>query len=168
MEFSRQEYWSRLPFPFPEDLPDPGTEPTSLTFATLAGRFFTTGHLGSQRIPLPVCILGHFRFVTPWTVTHQAPLTMGFSRQEYWAAVPSSRGSSLPRDQTWRFSAGGFFTVGPPRKPVDPLRCCQFSLVIVGAGGSACRSSPESEPLWCWVSWTPRCPKNRACDPGRG
>ena len=27
--FSRQEYWSRLPFPFPEDLPNPGIEPTS-------------------------------------------------------------------------------------------------------------------------------------------
>ena len=27
MEFSGQEYWSGLPFPSPEDLPDPGTEP---------------------------------------------------------------------------------------------------------------------------------------------
>ena len=29
MEFSRQEYWSGLPFPFPGDLPDPGIEPQS-------------------------------------------------------------------------------------------------------------------------------------------
>ena len=29
MEFSRQEYWSGLPFPSPGDLPDPGTEPKS-------------------------------------------------------------------------------------------------------------------------------------------
>ena len=29
MEFSRQEYWSGLPFPSPEDLPDPGIETTS-------------------------------------------------------------------------------------------------------------------------------------------
>ena len=28
-EFSRQEYWSGLPFPFPGDLPDPGIEPGS-------------------------------------------------------------------------------------------------------------------------------------------
>ena len=37
MEFSRQEYWSRLPFPSPEDLPDPGIEPRSpvLQAATL-------------------------------------------------------------------------------------------------------------------------------------
>ena len=29
MEFSRQEYWNGLPFPSPEDLPDPGIEPGS-------------------------------------------------------------------------------------------------------------------------------------------
>ena len=29
MEFSRQEYWSELPFPSPRDLPDPGIEPRS-------------------------------------------------------------------------------------------------------------------------------------------
>ena len=29
MEYSRQEYWSGLPFPTPGDLPDPGTEPRS-------------------------------------------------------------------------------------------------------------------------------------------
>ena len=32
MEFSRQEYWSGLPFPSPGDLPDPGIEPGSPTF----------------------------------------------------------------------------------------------------------------------------------------
>ena len=40
MGFSRQEYWSGLPFPSPVDLPDSGIEPTSVTTA-LAGRFFT-------------------------------------------------------------------------------------------------------------------------------
>ena len=32
MEFSRQEYWSGLPFPSPGDLPDPGMEPGSPTW----------------------------------------------------------------------------------------------------------------------------------------
>ena len=41
MEFSRQEYWSRLPCPPPGDLPDPGTEPASLMSSALACRFFT-------------------------------------------------------------------------------------------------------------------------------
>ena len=42
MGFSRQEYWSGLPCPPPEDLPDPGTELESLTSPALAGGFFTT------------------------------------------------------------------------------------------------------------------------------
>ena len=41
MGLSRQEYWSRLPFPSPGDLPNPGIKPTSLTSPALAGRFFT-------------------------------------------------------------------------------------------------------------------------------
>ena len=40
MEFSKKEYWSGLPFPIPGDLPDPGIEPTSPMFPSLAGRFF--------------------------------------------------------------------------------------------------------------------------------
>ena len=42
MKFSRQEYWSGLPFPPPGDLPDPGIEPASLISPALAGGFFTT------------------------------------------------------------------------------------------------------------------------------
>ena len=42
MGFSRQEYWSGLPYPSPGDLPDPGIEPQSLGFPALAGGFFTT------------------------------------------------------------------------------------------------------------------------------
>ena len=42
MGFSRQEYWSGLPFPPPRDLPNPGAEPASPAYPALAGRFFTT------------------------------------------------------------------------------------------------------------------------------
>ena len=42
MEFSRQYYWSGLPFPTPGDLPDPGIKPASLVSPALAGGFFTT------------------------------------------------------------------------------------------------------------------------------
>ena len=41
MEFSRQEYWSGLPFPTPGDIPDLGIEPTSPVDPALAGQFFT-------------------------------------------------------------------------------------------------------------------------------
>ena len=57
-------------------------------------------------------------FATPWTVAHQAPQSMRFSRQEVeWAAFPLPR-DFQPRDQT-RVSctAGGFFTPELPRKP---------------------------------------------------
>ena len=43
MEFSRQEYWSRVPFPSLGYLPDPGVEPSSLVSPALAGGLFTTG-----------------------------------------------------------------------------------------------------------------------------
>ena len=34
--------------------------------------------------------------VTPWTVSCQAPLSMGFSRQEYWSALPFPSPGDLP------------------------------------------------------------------------
>ena len=49
MEFSRQEYWSGLPFPSPGDLPDPGIKPMS---PALAGGFFTTEPLRKPSIKL--------------------------------------------------------------------------------------------------------------------
>ena len=42
MGFSRQEYWSGLPFTSPGDLPNPGVEPVSLTSPALSTGFFTT------------------------------------------------------------------------------------------------------------------------------
>ena len=42
MGFPRQEYPTGLPFPLPEDPPDPGIEPSSPMSPALAGRFFTT------------------------------------------------------------------------------------------------------------------------------
>ena len=35
-------------------------------------------------------------FATPWTVAHQAPLSMGFSRQEYWSGLPFPSPGDLP------------------------------------------------------------------------
>ena len=49
MEFSRQEYWSRLPFPPPGYFPNPGTEPVSLAPSALAGEFFTAESLEKPR-----------------------------------------------------------------------------------------------------------------------
>ena len=42
--------------------------------------------------PERTCVLSHFSrvqlFATPWTTAHQAPLSLGFSRQEYWSGLP--------------------------------------------------------------------------------
>ena len=50
MEFSRQEYWSGLPFPPPGDLPDPGIKPMSPASLELAGGFFTSELTGKPEI----------------------------------------------------------------------------------------------------------------------
>jgi len=47
-----------------------------------------------------LCVLSCFShvwlFATPWTVAHQAPLAMGFSRQEYWSGLPFPFPGNLP------------------------------------------------------------------------
>ena len=50
MTFSRQEYWNELPCPLPEDLPYPGTEPTSPESPALAGGFFITESPGMPMV----------------------------------------------------------------------------------------------------------------------
>ena len=52
MVFSRQEYWSGLPFPIPECLPNPGIQPVSPLSPSLAGTFFTTvPHCEHTKLP---------------------------------------------------------------------------------------------------------------------
>ena len=62
--------------------------------------------------------------VTAWTVACQAPLSMGFSRQEYWSGLPFSPPGDLPELGIKPVSlvvspamAGCFFTSEPPGKP---------------------------------------------------
>ena len=102
--FPRQEHWGGLPFPSAGHLPNPGIEPASLA---LAGGFLTSEPPGKPSEHY-VCMLSRFScvqlFATPWTVAGQAPLSVGFSRQEYCNGLPClpppSRGSSLSRCQT--------------------------------------------------------------------
>ena len=54
MGFSREEYWSGLPFPSPGDHPDPGIEPLSPAAPALAASL-PLSHLGSPRMGLGVC-----------------------------------------------------------------------------------------------------------------
>ena len=72
---------------------------------------------------LLLCILSHFScvrlFATSWTIAHQAPLSMGFPRQEYWSGLPCPPPGDLPHP--------GMETTSPvsPTFQVDslPLSC---------------------------------------------
>ena len=68
MEFSRQGYWSGLPFPH------------------------ATGPKGGDGLVAKSCPT----LETPWTVACQAPLSMRFSRQEYWSGFPFLSPEDLP------------------------------------------------------------------------
>ena len=67
-------------------------------------------------------------FATLWTVASQAPLFMGFSRQEYWSALPFLPPVDLPdlgietATPVSPVLIGGFFTTEPPGKPISPTR----------------------------------------------
>ena len=52
LEFSRQEYWSGLPFPTPGDLPDPMMEPTSLASPALEAHVYACLYINKIRIIL--------------------------------------------------------------------------------------------------------------------
>ena len=80
--FSRQEYWSGLPFPPPGDLPDTGIEPASLTSPTLAGRFFTTS--------LRLTKIKRFQTIKHWQKYEEIAgliLTAGWGRHWIWRAL---------------------------------------------------------------------------------
>ena len=71
--------------------------------------------------------------VTPWIVAHQAPLSMGFSRQEYWSGLPFPSPGDLPdpgiepRSPTLQADA---LTSEPPGKPLQKGRILFFPLGV--------------------------------------
>ena len=103
MGFSRQEYWSGLPCPPPGDLADPGIEPISPASPALQAGSLPTEPPRKPYLGLCALLLSHVRlFETPWAVAHQAPLSIGILQQRIleWVVMPSSRGSSQPKDGT--------------------------------------------------------------------
>ena len=68
-----------------------------------------------------VKLLSHVQlFASPWTVAYQAPLSMGFFRQEYWSGLPFPPPGDLPDPGIEPVSpafADRFFTTEPPGKP---------------------------------------------------
>ena len=93
--------------------------------------FFSTTHY----------VLSHFSrvqlFATLWTVDHQAPLSMGFSRQEYWTGLPCPPPGDLPDPEIEPLSlmspalAGGLFSTSATWEALNhslpQLKPLQFS-----------------------------------------
>ena len=87
-------------------------------------------HLGK------VCMLSHVRFfVTPWAAAHQAPVSMQFSRQEYWSGLLFLSPRILPNpgieptSPVSPASTGEFFTSVPPVKTFDTFPADQIQII---------------------------------------
>ena len=97
MEFSRQEYWSGLPFPSSEVLSDLGIRLVSSALQTDYLLPEKQGNLPKGRIQSNVLCTVMPSFLRPiWTVACQAPLFMGLSRQECWSGLSFSSPRGLP------------------------------------------------------------------------
>ena len=111
-DFSRQEYWSGLPFSIPGNLSSPGIEPMSPALAVLSCSVVSYSFWPSGLQPT--------RLLCPW----------GFSRQEYWSELPCPPPGDLPNpkieprfptlqvDSLLTETPGGFFSTEPPGKPL--------------------------------------------------
>ena len=83
-----------------------------------------TGRILNFSFLIWACVLNHLShvqlFVTPWTVACQAPLSMGFSRQEYWSGWPCPLPGDFPSPGVESMSlmypalVSRFFTTGAP------------------------------------------------------
>ena len=89
-----------------------------------------------------VQLLNHVQlFATPWTITHEAPVFMGFSRQEHWSRLPCPPPGDLPDP--------GIEAL-PPASPALPGECYRATWeaqIPVAAAGAA--ESPQSCPTLC-------------------
>ena len=140
------------------------------------------------------CVLNHFSwvqlFVTLWTVAHQAPLSMGFSRQEYWSGLPCPPTADLPNPGIEPASlaspalAAGFFTTRatwealpvptPPKSLAGPGRVGSHPLVIFRTAASPLSPGPDKllaihqGSLASKVSSRKRVVRHVLLGPGRG
>ena len=98
-----------------------------LTGSPLSGCPLSCKSVGRSGLIHPCeCMLSHFShvqlFVTPWTVAHQAPLSIEFSREEYWSGLPCPPPGDLLDWKNplllcllhWQV---GSLPLGPPGKP---------------------------------------------------
>ena len=128
MGFSRQEYWSGVPLP---------------SLETILGFIYSLCFILFIYLIIPLSWIFHWHFLFQcvfvcvyvcvisrsvlsdylWPLACQAPLSMEFSRQEYWSELTFSTPGDLPKPGIKSASlaspalAGGFFTAVPPASP---------------------------------------------------
>ena len=93
--------------------------------APFPGTQHTQHHTFFALIPLCGQSFSCVPLFIPWAVAHQAPLSMGFSRQEYRSGLPCPPPGDLPDPGIQHASptlVGEFFTAGPPGKPYFPYQ----------------------------------------------
>ena len=110
-------------------------------------------------IPMLCQVTSHVRhFATPWTVAQQAPLSMGFPRQEYWSGLPFPSPGDLPDPGIEPVSfispalAGRFFITSTTWVPSYP---CQHYIFFKNYQKHLTRpiistTWPQANTLWMW------------------
>ena len=80
---------------------------------------------GQNSLQRCACMLSHFSHITRWIAAHQAPLSMGFSRQGYWTGLPCPPSGDLTDPEIKPMSlasptlAREFFTTSTTREALD-------------------------------------------------
>ena len=93
-----------------------------------------------------VKLLSHIRlFATPWTVAYQAPLSMGFSRQQYWSGLPFPSPGDLPNQGSNRGLLHGRQTLYRLSHQESPLQQCTFHLDWIAKNSEMYRYSVISQ-----------------------
>ena len=112
-----------------------------------------------------VCSLMSDSFATPETAFHQAPLSMGFSRYEYWSGLPFPSPGGLSNtgiELMYPALAGGFFTTYPPGKWLmthaslnSPLKWPSevFGSSTWKSDSGICLSKPLKEVIFSNEAW---------------
>ena len=118
MGVSRQEYWSGLLCPPPEELPDPGIKPVSLISPALAGGFFT--HTPREAHELVYSALFWKLTVMPEKSTHMSRSPLGFHPH---GASLDAMGDLLER-VSWKGCPGGLHRIQAQ------VRLLEFSLQL--------------------------------------
>ena len=94
--------------------------------------------------------------MTPWTIAHQASLSMEFSKQEYCSGLPFTSPGAIPNpgiEPMYHALAGGFFTTDPPVKPKCLSRFTEGTrprYSMESASRSHCKKS-----MWDGKHWWP-------------